>query len=306
MNVMVKSKKKQDYLSALKHFQVTSEQASKDGLPTRHVTLCTGGGLRFASKRYYQVFEEVEDRFFCRTTLSQVFALPDLNIIRHIKEDLLQDIELLGRFLSIMPVDLEQIGRDLYPMFVQRVCTLHGTELANQLMESLAAQKRKAGGEKPTIQTNPKYESLRSARKKKKIELSRHKLTLDLTEESTIVAPTPVPAPTPAPTPSPAPTPAPTPSPAPTTTPVPATAHKLDDEVTVTEGTGSAWRQYSGVVVEVDTDSRSYIICCDVPGYKNGYNMMIGFEDAPVRINQPVCLRKRKRKKNTAYLDYLM
>ena len=182
INNLVKKKKNGDYLTALHHFEVAAEVAATDGLPTRHITLHTGGGLRFASKSYYQVFEIFEDRFFCRTTMNQTFALPNVNIIRHIKDGLLSDNALLEQFLSIMPCELDRIGRDLYPMFVQRVSTLHGTELANQLMEGLAAQKRRAGGEKKNPQENPKYESLRAARKKKKIELSRHKHVHDLTE----------------------------------------------------------------------------------------------------------------------------
>ena len=84
----------------------------------------------------------------------------------------------------------------------------------------------------------------------------------------------------------------------------PPTTHKLGDKVTAIEGTGSATKQFTGTVVEVDIDNRSYIVCCDdVPGYKDGYNMVIGFEEESVRINQTVHLEKRKRKKNTYYDD---
>ena len=168
INNLVKKKKNADYLNALQFFEVAVEAATKDGLPTRHVTLHTGGGLRFASKSYYQVFKIFEDRFFSRTTLSQTFELPDVNIICHIRNGLLSDIALFGQFLAIMPRELDEVGRELYPMFVQRVSTLHGTEMANQLMEGLAAQKRRAGAGTKKAQENPKYEALRAARKKNK------------------------------------------------------------------------------------------------------------------------------------------
>ena len=139
------------YLDALKHFEVTATEATESGLPTRHVTLCTGGGLRFPSQKYFDVFEMVEDRFFGRTILGKVFALPNVDIIRQISDDLLSDATMLEKFLSIMPSNLHDIGRQLYQMFVKRVATLHGTELANQLMEGLAAQKRRSVITKGTL-----------------------------------------------------------------------------------------------------------------------------------------------------------
>jgi len=61
---LVKKKKNKDYLTALSHFTVEHSIAAKAGLPTRHVTAKTGGGLTYASQRYYEVFSHIEDRFF--------------------------------------------------------------------------------------------------------------------------------------------------------------------------------------------------------------------------------------------------
>ena len=70
---------------------------------------------------------------------------------------------------------------------------------------------------------------------------------------------------------------------------------KLEEKVTAIEGTGSATRQYTGVVTEIDLDAECYIILCKKRGYRNGYHMIVSFSDAKHRINQPVHTTKRKR-----------
>ena len=49
---------------ALDNLKVDMLTAAKEGLPTRHVTLKSRGGLIFASKGYYQLMCKVEDRFY--------------------------------------------------------------------------------------------------------------------------------------------------------------------------------------------------------------------------------------------------
>ena len=73
----------------------------------------------------------------------------------------------------------------------------------------------------------------------------------------------------------------------------------LGEKVSALEGTGSLTTLRRGVIVEIDWDIRSYVICCRVSGYKNDYNMLVPFEEASTRINQPVHLGKRKRKEKT-------
>ena len=80
-------------------------------------------------------------------------------------------------------------------------------------------------------------------------------------------------------------------------------SHTLGEKVTALEGTGSATTQRNGVIVEIDYDSRSYVVLCVIEGYKNGYNMLVPFEEASVRINVPVTSGKRKRKINSRLLD---
>lgn len=159
---------------------------AKEGLPTRHVTAKTGGGLTYASKRYYEVFSRIEDRFFCTVVMRNNFSV-DCDIIKKIKDDLLSDVALTSEFLQIMPSEgvPEEVGLQLYEMFVERMATLHGTELATQLMEEFAITKRKDAHYHKGVprDMNPKYEQLRALRKKKKSELSKHKGVFDLTEE---------------------------------------------------------------------------------------------------------------------------
>ena len=73
----------------------------------------------------------------------------------------------------------------------------------------------------------------------------------------------------------------------------------LGQSVTANEGTGSASKQWKGVVVEIDPLCGVYIICCSqVPHHPHGYNMVVPFSEAKTRINQPIHSRKRKRKKS--------
>ena len=62
---LVKKSKNKCNLAALSNFTVDGKVAAMHGLPTRHVTMKTRGGLTYACKRYYEVFSKMEDRFFC-------------------------------------------------------------------------------------------------------------------------------------------------------------------------------------------------------------------------------------------------
>ena len=63
--VLSRGKKRKLLLPFLNGFTVDASAAAQLGLPTRHVTMRTGGGLSFASKAYYLWFSKLEDRFFC-------------------------------------------------------------------------------------------------------------------------------------------------------------------------------------------------------------------------------------------------
>ena len=70
----VQKSKMEKKLAALSHFTVDHKAAAKQGLPTRHVTMKTGGGLTYASQLYYEVFSKMEDRFFCTVSAWWVHA----------------------------------------------------------------------------------------------------------------------------------------------------------------------------------------------------------------------------------------
>ena len=71
----------------------------------------------------------------------------------------------------------------------------------------------------------------------------------------------------------------------------------IGESVSANEGTGSASKQWKGVVVEIDPYCGIYIIrCSKVPHYPHGYNMAVPFSEAKTRINQPIHTGKRKRK----------
>ena len=132
---------------------------AKAGMPTRHVVMKTGGGLTYASTKYYNVFSSMEDRFFCTVTMRQSFAV-ESDIIKRVEDNLLSDMGMRADFLAIMPPTLHSIGEELYPMFVHRMATLHGTELARQLMEELASSKRMESKVRTHIAKKPMHNAI--------------------------------------------------------------------------------------------------------------------------------------------------
>ena len=100
------------------------------------------------------------------------FALPDVDIIREIGEAILNDTSMRSEFLKFLPspADRASFGQDLFEQFVKRLKTMHGTELAVQLSERLASQKRVKDAHKHNraVKVNAKHEQLRAAKKKKK------------------------------------------------------------------------------------------------------------------------------------------
>ena len=78
--------------------------------------------------------------------------------------------------------------------------------------------------------------------------------------------------------------------------------HKIGEQVTALEGTGSGTKQWSGIIVEIDYFCRAYIVCCaSVPNHPQGYNMLVPFSESSRRLNQPVHSKKRRRRKNNRY-----
>ena len=160
-----------ELLSSLEALTVKPNIAAKLGLPTRHVTIKNRGGLLFASKQYYELMNKIEMRFYSTITMRKNLALAQPDVIQNIKNELLLDAKLYAEFESMIPT-----GADvLWEMLVDRISNLHGTELASQLMEELAALKRKSQSTKNRVKPqkrtlSAKYESLRAARKQKKLE----------------------------------------------------------------------------------------------------------------------------------------
>ena len=260
--------------------------------------------------------------------MRQNFALASADAILNIKAFLLEDMALFREFQGMLSPKLLSHGCSevLWQLVIERMSTLFGTELANQMMDELASQKRKTSAPKRAdkFAKPATSEQLRFAKMQKKIrrhfeveDLTLDQELMDLTEDNGLAAPAPAPSPKapPAPTPNPAPAPQAPPAPAPKSPPlfelppepVPSEAkpdHALGAQVTAIEGTGSATRLYTGVVVEIDMEENVYIICCrGVSNYPNGYNMKIPFTESRFRINQPVHTgkRKRKTKRNTDY-----
>ena len=86
------------------------------------------------------------------------------------------------------------------------------------------------------------------------------------------------------------------------TPPPPDLTHVIGEKVSALEGTGSATRRLCGTVVEIDVENGLYVICCDgVSSYDNGYLMVVPFNEALTRINQPVHTEARKRKRKQRY-----
>ena len=203
-------------LVCLRGFCVNADTAAKQNLPTRHVCMKTGDGLVYASKSYYQVFSKMEDFFYCtvsysytascmphtspshtpQVTMRTNFAFPDVDIIKEIGEVILNDASIRSEFLELLPSPADRLafGQDLFEEFVKRLKTLHGTELAAQLTESLASQKRAKDAHKHNrpVQVNAKHEQLRAAKKKRKLMRTQHKrVDVDLTTVSVPVQHTP-------------------------------------------------------------------------------------------------------------------
>ena len=92
--------------------------------------------------------------------MRQNFAITDVNIIALIKTRILHDDCLLKEFLQILPEADHTFGRELFELFVKRLCNLHGTELAAQMMEKFAQQKRSSSKNHNAPPMNAKYEQL--------------------------------------------------------------------------------------------------------------------------------------------------
>lgn len=158
-----------ELLSSLHALTVKAAIATKLGLPTRHVAAKNRGGLLFASKKYYELMSKIEMRFYSTVAMRQNLALAQPDVIANIKKELLQDSKMFEEFAWMIPNDNAVV---LWEMLVKRIANLHGTELASQLTEELASLKRKStAAKKPQKRTvSEKYESLRAARKQKKLQ----------------------------------------------------------------------------------------------------------------------------------------
>ena len=53
-----------ELLSALDRLSVDMLTAAKQGLPCRHVTIRSRGGLLFASRQYFELMNKIEDHFY--------------------------------------------------------------------------------------------------------------------------------------------------------------------------------------------------------------------------------------------------
>ena len=153
-------------LASVNALTVKAAIAAKLGLPTRHVAAKNRGGLLFACKKFYELMCKIEMRFYSTVAMRQNLALAQPDVIHNIKKELLQDSKMFQEFASMLTHDNAVV---LWEMLCERIANLHGTELASQLTEELAALKRKSTvAKKPQKRTvAEKYESLRAARKKK-------------------------------------------------------------------------------------------------------------------------------------------
>ena len=165
----------------LRHFNdmhVDSISAQKLGLPTRHVTLKTGGGLLFASPSFYDVVNKMEDHFFCTVSMRTNFSVPNTNVIRNIRAKLIDSSTLKVLFNKCVP-SLQDVDY-LWGLIVQRLCTLHGNEMAARMMQELASLKRQKNSTKSKDKVvrplQLKFEQLRAAKKRKKIDRIERKL----------------------------------------------------------------------------------------------------------------------------------
>ena len=129
-----------EWLHHFEQLHVSSFSAQKAGLPTRHVTLRTGGGLLFSSPQFYGVMSKMEDYFFCTVSMRKNFAVPQTDAISNIRAQLLDSESLKTLFNKCVP-SLHDVDY-LWGMIVQRLSTLHGNEMAARMMEELASLKR--------------------------------------------------------------------------------------------------------------------------------------------------------------------
>lgn len=172
--------RRKDAADWLRHFNVLhvdSISAQKAGLPTRHVTLKTGGGLLFVSKEFYSVMSKMEEQFFCTVSMRKNFALPQTDAISNIRSKLLDSQSLKTLFSKCVP-SLQDVDY-LWGLIVQRLCTLHGNEMAAQMMQELASLKRQKKSKSKDKVARPlqlKFEQLRAAKKRKKIERIERKI----------------------------------------------------------------------------------------------------------------------------------
>ena len=196
------------------------------------------------------------------------FALASPDAILNISDGLRQDETLFNEFKALMPD--EDTAEVLWGLLVTRISSLHGTEVAAQMMSELASCKRKAESAKAVkSQTGAGYsmsatmEQLRVVKKQKKMQ---NKNIVDLTQVvETDLDDEQVHA----------------------SAPQVEFDLELGQKVTAIEGTGSATRQYDGTVVEIDHFAEVIIICCDAPSYPHGYNMAVPFTSRKCRIKSP-------------------
>lgn len=112
--------------------------------------------------------------------MRQNFALANKDVIKNIRKKL-EDSPLMTDFCDLMPN--HDCGPELWVHLVERICNLHGTELASQLFENLAALKRKSVAAKrshapSSTSMQAKFEQLRAAKKQKKLVRNREMVLL--------------------------------------------------------------------------------------------------------------------------------
>jgi hypothetical protein len=112
--------------------------------------------------------------------MRQNFGLADKDVIKNIRKQL-EDSPLMQQFCGIMPE--HDCAPELWVHLVTRTCNLHGTELARQLFENLAAMKRKAAAAKrshapSSTSMHAKLEQLRAAKRQKKLVRDREMVLL--------------------------------------------------------------------------------------------------------------------------------
>ena len=108
--------------------------------------------------------------------MRQNFSLAQIDVIKNIRSALLTSSTLCTEFKEMIP-DADKCAQELWTYFVKRICDLHGTDLAGQLMDNIASTKRKAAALVQSKRLAPssrtlqvKFEQLRAAKKKKKLD----------------------------------------------------------------------------------------------------------------------------------------